>query len=566
MSTVHLPLAQSTSEESIDRDAIAGDLSKLITGQVRFRDHDRRLYSTDASIFQVEPIGVVVPANVEEAATVLKYCADRNIPVLPRGGGTSLAGQCTSRAVVIDLSALCRRVLSIDVAKRIAHVEAGITVDEVSRVLAREKTNLFYAPDPATSAQAAIGGTIGNNAAGARSIRYGRTSENVAGVDVVLSSGERTWLEPGAGRRDPIALRLARGVANVCIPHAAEIRDRFPKTIRRNAGYGLDMIVNQLVGGVRVEDLDLSPLICGSEGTLAMVVGAKLKLHPLPIGRGLSIAAFSSLNDAIDRVSAIVATRPTAVELIDDVVMEAALGNLATRPLVELLPKINGTIPRFVLYVEYTAEKSLDEIDTGFAALRAVCRDAPIAEYRDSDSLARAWTLRKAGEPLLHSISAKRKPQTFVEDNAIPLENLPRFVREFQQIVKRHNTTAAYWAHASVGVLHVRPLIDVHDPNDRMIMRSIAIEVADLARDCGGVMSGEHGDGRIRGPLLERFFGPRLMQVFRDVKEVFDPAGVLNPDDIVAPGKIESITQRLRILPDDREITVPHVETFFTYD
>lgn len=566
MSTVHLPQAQSESRESLDRDTIAADLSKLITGQVRFRDHDRRLYSTDASIFQVEPIGVVVPANVEEAATVLKYCADRKVAVLPRGGGTSLAGQCTSRAVVIDLSAMCRRVLSIDVANRITCVEAGITVDEVSRALAREKTNLFYAPDPATSAQAAIGGTIGNNAAGARSIRYGRTSENVAGVEVVLASGERTWLEPGAGRRDPVALRLARGVANVCIPLAGEIRQRFPKTIRRNAGYGLDMIVNQLVGGVRVEDLDLAPLICGSEGTLAMVVSAKLKLHPLPIARGLAIASFSSLDDAISRVSAIVETRPTAVELIDDVVLNAALENLGTRPLVDLLPTIDGAIPCFVLYVEYTAEQALNEIDVGFAALRAVCPAAPIVEYRDADSLARAWTLRKAGEPLLHSISAKRKPQTFVEDNAIPLENLPRFVREFQQIVKRHNTTAAYWAHASVGVLHVRPMIDVHDPNDRKIMQSIAIEVADLARDCGGVMSGEHGDGRIRGPLLERFFGPRIMQAFRDVKLVFDPAGVLNPDDIIAPGPIESITQRLRILPDNREIAVPTVDTFFTYD
>ncbi|CAN5713180.1 FAD-binding and (Fe-S)-binding domain-containing protein [soil metagenome] len=565
MSTVHLPAAD-TSPATFDRDQLATDLAKLISGPVKFRDHDRRLYSTDASIFQVEPIGVVVPANVDEAAAVLKYCADRRVPVLPRGGGTSLAGQCTSRAVVIDLSALCRRMLSIDSANRICQAEAGITIDEINRVLAREKTNLFYAPDPATIAQAALGGTIGNNAAGARSLRYGRTSENVAGVEVILASGERTWLEPGAGRRDPIALRLARGVARVCIPHAAEIRSRFPKTIRRNAGYGLDMIVNQLMSGVAVEDLDLSPLICGSEGTLAMVIAAKLKLHVLPIARGLAIASFSSLNDAVDRVSAIVATRPTAVELIDDVVLEAALGNLATRPLVDLLPRIDGAIPRFVLYVEYSAERSLDEIDTGFAALREVCPLAPIAEYRDADSLARAWTLRKSGEPLLHGISAKRKPQTFVEDNAIPLENLSRFVREFQEIVKRHDTTAAYWAHASVGVLHVRPMVDVHDPGDRKIMQSIAIEVADLARDCGGVMSGEHGDGRIRGPLLERFFGPQLMQAFRDVKEVFDPNNVLNPGNIVKPGPIESITQRLRILPADREVFVPDVDTFFTYE
>jgi len=314
-----LSLEVVSDHERLRTDAIASDLRALVRGEVRFDEHNRLLYATDASIYQVQPIGVIIPADADDVAAAIKYCNERRVPVLPRGGGTSLAGQCTNRAVVIDLSALCRRVLSIDVQNRSCRAEAGITIDELNRHLIANQTGLFYAPDPATVAQAALGGTIGNNAAGARSIRDGRTSENVLGVDVILASGERTTLESGAGRHDPIALRLASAVADVCRRNADEIRSRFPKTIRRNAGYGLDMILKQLDAGVAVEDLDLSGLICGSEGTLAVVTSAKLRLHPLPLARGLAIVSFVDLFQAIDTVAAIVATRPTAVELIDQV-------------------------------------------------------------------------------------------------------------------------------------------------------------------------------------------------------------------------------------------------------
>jgi FAD/FMN-containing dehydrogenase/Fe-S oxidoreductase len=552
-------------------DEIARDLSALLRGQVRFCHHDRMLYSTDASIYQVKPIGVIVPADADDVAATLRYCAERHIAVLPRGGGTSLAGQCTNEAVVIDLSALCRRVLSVDSEARTARVEAGTTIDALNQHLSDSRTGLFYAVDPATVSQAAIGGTIGNNAAGARSIRYGRTSENLAGVDVLLSDGLRVVLEPGAGRRDAIALQLARGVADTSLRHADDIRKRFPKTIRRNAGYGLDLMLAQLDRGVKVEDLDLSSLICGSEGTLAVVVTARLKLLPLPLARALAIVSFDSVEDAVDATNAIIATKPTAVELIDRVVLDAARGNLATAPLLELLPELDGNAPNAVVYVEYTAERSFAEIDEGFTSLsHALTRTRhSIAHYRDAESLNRAWTLRKSGEPLLHAISSGRKPHTFVEDNAIPLENLPRFVREFRRIVAAHGTTAAYWAHVSVGLLHVRPLVDVRDERDRAMMRQIAVEVADLARDCGGVMSGEHGDGRLRGPLLERFFGPRLVGAFAEVKRLFDPANILNPGDIVSAGPVESITQRLRVLPDPGlagAVRVPEADTYFTYD
>ena len=245
--------AAATTEDAALRQLVE-ELRRSIRGQVRFGVHDRALYSTDASPYQVMPLGVVVPADANDVAIVLERCSHHRIPVLPRGGGTSLAGQCTNRAVVIDLSAMHRRVLWADAEKRLCEAEAGVSVDELNRQLAKLAPGMLYAPDPATVAQATIGGCIGNNAAGARSIRYGRTSENVAAIDVLLPTGERLWLEPGAGRRNETAKRLALSVADVVTRYAALIRARFARTIRRNAGYGLDLILKQLDAGVEGEE------------------------------------------------------------------------------------------------------------------------------------------------------------------------------------------------------------------------------------------------------------------------------------------------------------------------
>ena len=550
---------------------LADALQGIVRGAVRFSDHDRLLYATDASIYQVTPLGVVTPLDSADIVALMRYCHAHRVPILPRGGGTSLAGQCVNEAVVIDCSPHLRRLLSVDVVGRTCEVEPGIGVDELNRQLVG--TGLFFAPDPATAAHCAIGGCIGNNAAGSRSIRYGRTSENVAAIELVLGTGEQLWLGPGAGQHDPIALRLAHGVAEICRDHAQLIRERFPKTLRRNAGYGLDLILQQLDAGVSEPDLDLTGLICGSEGTLGIVTRARLKLHPVLPARGLAIVSFATLEQAIDAVVPILRTEPTAIELLDDVVLSAARGNNACRNYLRLVPNIHGQPPEALLYIEFQGD-SRTEIDAGFARLHDLLASFPgsrgekheIATYVDPASMAQLWALRKAGEPLLHGMPGNRTPQTFVEDNAVPVEQLSRFVREFKQIVQRHGTQAAYYAHASVGVLHVRPMVDLHADADRAMMRSIAVEVADLARICGGVMSGEHGDGRIRGPLLERFYGPQLMAAFAEVKRLFDPNGILNPGNIVGAGSIESITQRLRTDEVLRTGTdLDRVETFFDY-
>ncbi len=455
-----------------DREALAADLECLAPGRVRFDRHNQMLYATDASIFQIEPIGVVLPQSIDELARIVAFCGQRGVAILPRGGGTSLAGQCTNRAVVIDYSNSCRQVLAMDSAGKTVHVEPGITVDELNRWLEEKGTGLFYAPDPATSAQASIGGCIGNNAAGARSIRYGRTSENVAALDVLLTGGERCWLEAGAGRRSETSLRLAKQVADLVLRYGPLIRHRFPKTMRRNAGYALDLVLAQLDRAVAIEDLDLTGLLCGSEGTLAVTLGAKLKLHPVPRSKGLAIVSFRSVADAIEATAPCVHTGACAVELLDDVVLAAARGNAqCVRYMEQVVPKIDGEYPAAVLYVEYQETGPMEQVQARFEQLRGTLSGAVMATYTDKANLASAWALRKAGEPLLHGLAGHRKPVTGVEDNAVPLENLVRFVKGFKEIVTKHGTKAAYYAHASVGVLHVRPLLDLHDPADRDHLR-----------------------------------------------------------------------------------------------
>jgi FAD/FMN-containing dehydrogenase/Fe-S oxidoreductase len=577
---------QSVPEARRELSELAGqdlrDLTAAVEGEVRAGLHDRMLYSTDASLYQVEPLAVVIPASVEDAVRAVEFCRGRRLPILPRGGGTSLAGQCVNRAVVVDFSARCRGIGEVDVAARRVMVEPGVTVDDLNDELTRRGTGLFFAPDPATSRQCNIGGCIGNNAAGGRSILYGRTSENLHGVRAALVAAREgpavsvVTLDRGAAGRDPLVRDVTLRVADVVRRHERLIRERFPKTIRRNAGYGLDMVLAQMDrAGARADadailrEVNLAHLLCGSEGTLAVTLQANLLLHPVPKAKGLAVIGFASLDEAIEATVPILGTGPSAVELLDDTVLNLAAANAEYRRYVDLMPKPEGEL-RAILYVEYFSPERREEIEAKFGELRTLVATqnatARMATYTDPKSMAAAWKLRKAGEPLLHGMPGDRKPITFVEDNAVPVENLARFVREFRAIVQRHGTNAAFWAHASVGVLHVRPFLDIHDEGDRRRVQEIAVEVADLARACGGVMSGEHGDGRVRGPLLERYFGPDLMAAFREIKAIFDPDNLLNPGNIVEPGPVASIVETLRVKPGSEFVHAPQVDTYFDYE
>jgi len=573
---MHRTTTQLGLADDLIREKHASTLASRIRGQVRFGRHDRMLYATDASIYQVEPLGVVIPADVADLREIIAYCAEHDLPMLPRGGGTSLAGQCVNRAVVIDCSSNCRAIVEVDESGRRCRVEPGITIDDLNDAIAG--TGLFFAPDPSTTKQANVGGCIGNNAAGTRSIKYGRTSESIQSLEVLLPSGEAVTLGPGepSAPRTGTQRRIAEGLIDICGRHAELIRERFPKTKRRNAGYALDMILAEIdrareAGAEPVDAINLAPIISGAEGTLGLVTQATLTLHTRPKAKGLAVIGFEDLDAAIECVEAILTLDPTAVELLDDLVISLARTNIEYRDYVLLMPQPKAGELLAVLYVEFFSEEGPEEIERKFDALEKLLDTLPqavnatLSRYTDSGAMDKALKLRKAGEPLLHAIPGNRKPLGFVEDNAVPVEKLAEFVQRFRAIVESHGTRAAFWAHASVGVLHVRPLLDPRDGEDRRRMEEIAVSVADLAKELGGVMSGEHGDGRVRGPLLERYFGPELMNAFREVKAIFDPKGLMNPGNIVEPQSIETIHETLRTRPHGENVRYADMETWFDY-
>ncbi len=546
-------------------------LAGAIEGEVRGGYHDRMLYATDASIYQIEPLGVVIPASAADVVKAARLASDHGLPMLPRGGGTSLAGQCTNRALVIDTSVHMTAIESVDTEARRCTVEPGITIDDLNAAI--EHTGLFFAPDPSTARQANVGGSIGNNAAGSHSVLYGRMAESVEAIEACLADGTVTRFE--AGSRDPAARTIAAKVVEITKEHRCLIRARFPKTPRRNAGYALDMVLDDIERAERegkdpLEVVNLAKLLCGSEGTLAMTLSAEMLLHPLPKAKGLVLLGFNDLDAAIAAVGPLLETKPSAIELVDDVIIDLALANRTHRASAEAMPMPSTGKLRGVLYVEYFAqsvEELRERLDSGVRVAAESDPTAGVERIEDHRAMAAAWALRKAGEPLLHGMVSNRKPVTFVEDNAVPVERLGEFVRRFRAIVEKHGTFAAFYAHASVGVLHVRPVLDPRDDADERKLHAISVEIADLAKELGGVMSGEHGDGRVRGPLLERFYGPELMDAFARVKAAFDPKGLLNPGNIVgAPADIETITQRTRISPEGDKVDVVNRDTYFDYE
>ena len=549
-----------------DRDdlwALLSAMTSHIEGEVRLGRHDRMLYATDASMYQVEPLGVVIPQSIRDAEAAIQFCLERRIPILPRGGGTSLAGQTVNRAVVIDFSAHCNRVLAIDPSSRTASVEPGVVLDALNRAAAAH--GLMFGPDVATSAHANIGGMIGNNSAGAHSILFGRTIDHVKALDVLLADGSRKRLQTHADERDVDIAKMTHGVVEVVNSIAAEIRKRFPKIVRRTGGYPLDAVLSQIESStLRTHDhVNLASLMCGAEGTLAVTLEATLKLVEAPARTGLALIAFESLDAALLAVPLILQTRPSAVELVDDVVIQAAGHNAEYRQYVELLPQMAGQRPKAVLYVEYFADDDA-ELSRCHAELTTVIGPSrPMQLHTSASDMARAWKLRRAGEPLLCALPGDRKPLTFIEDTAVDPAKLAAFVNDFRAMVERHGTTAAYYAHASVGCLHIRPMIDLRSIADRRRMTDIMREASDLVVRYGGAISGEHGIGRLRSSSVEPYFGREIADAFRTIKNLFDPRNLLNPGVFVEP---QAPDVHLRVEPQVHSpATVPEVETYFHY-
>ena len=522
-------------------------LSDTLAGEVRFDLYSKALYSTDASLYQIQPIGVVIPKNSQDIIKTVQIASEHNVPILPRGGGTSLAGQSVGEAIVLDMSKYMNQLLEVNVAESWARVQPGIVLDELNHKL--KPHGLMYAPDVATSSRANVGGTIGNNSAGSHSLIYGKTIDHVMSLDVVLSNADEITASPISLEKlevkkqgNTLEANIYRELCRICENNAAEIRKRYPRILRRVAGYNLDEFVKDAgskeVTPYRRDGCDenhpfsLTKILVGSEGTLATTVEATVNLVPVPNLTALCVVHFESLIAAMEAMQPILECNPTAVELIDKTILDMARGSLEFSRLTTFIQGEPAALLAVEFYGETEAslksqlerlEKLLKSAGFGYAFVRCLT----------DEEKSRVWETRKAGLGLLMGMKGDAKPVGFVEDAAVPIAHLPEYVRRFDEIVTAHDTTAAYYAHASVGLLHNRPIVNLKSETDIQKMHDIAREVRDLLLELEGAMSGEHGDGLVRSEWIESMFGPEIYQALTEVKKAFDPNNIMNPGKIV---------------------------------
>jgi len=563
---MHLEAAQSSQSKK--------SLATGMVGEVYFEDFDRSLYSTDASIYRIEPLAVVVPRTQADVAHAVRWAAEFGVPIIPRGSGTSLSGQSIGQGLVIDFSKWLNRILEIDVERRTARVEPGVVLDQLNAAAA--KHGLQFGPEVATSSRANLGGMIGNNSAGSRSILHGKTVDHVLALDVLLADGTPVRFEPKTAdeiraivSRDDALARVYREAARIARDERDEIIARFPRVLRRVSGYNLDELVPECRSGVRWPPLaeavraiehdrfpdapfNLARLIVGSEGTLATVTEALVHLVPAPAVRAIVVLEFDSLEASVGAVGEMLTFGPSAVEMLDGLIIELAAKNLEYK---HYLDFVVGR-PESLLIVEFAGDDMADvrhraeQLALRMQGWAGIARVLPAFDKAMCDHI---WACRKAALPLLMSIPGSRKPIAFVEDTAVDPSRLPEFVARFRRLIERHDTRGAFYGHASVGCLHIRPLLDCSRAEDVERIRAISAEVAELVQEFGGAMSGEHGDGLARSYLNERMFGPRIYQAFRALKRAFDPRHLMNPGKIVdAPGP----TENLRLGPSYRPISI----------
>ncbi|HEY0266534.1 MAG TPA: FAD-binding and (Fe-S)-binding domain-containing protein, partial [Rhizomicrobium sp.] len=516
--------------------ALARRLQAETEGEVLFDSGARGRYATDASIYQVMPVGVLVPKTARDVAAAIDIARDLKVPVLPRGAGTSQCGQTVGAALVIDNSKYRRAILDVDAVAATAKVEPGLVLDHLNAAL--KKHGLWYPVDVSTSAQATLGGMAGNNSCGSRSIAYGNMVHNVLGATAWLSDGEEVSFGPVAGLGGRAA-RIADFVRGLALANSADIKANWPKVLRRVAGYNLDIFDNQNARPYTGDgSVNLAHLLVGSEGTLAFTKDLTLKLSPLPRNKVLGVVNFTSFHAAMDSAQHIVKLGPSAVELVDRIMIELELSNPAFRPTMEtaLIGK-----PDAILLVEFSGDDKV-ELTRQLKNLTALMGDlglpGSVVEMADDTPQKNLWEVRKAGLNIMMSLKGDGKPVSFIEDCAVPLPYLAEYTAALTEVFARHGTHGTWYAHASVGTLHVRPILDMRR-GGALPMRAIAEEAGALVRKYKGAFSGEHGDGLCRGEWIAWQFGPRIDDAFRAIKRELDPVGLFAPNRIVDPPKMD---------------------------
>jgi len=511
--------------------AFLTDLRSQLRGEVSADPVTLGVYATDASIYQQIPGAVALPLDAEDTIAAVRCAAAHNVAIVPRGGGTGLAGQAIGEGVlIVDVSKHMNQVLEVNVEERWARVQPGVVRDEFNALVAQH--GLHFAPDPATGNRANFGGMIANNSSGTRSIRYGKTIDHVIGLTVVLSDGtvlELGELDPdeyreraAAETREGHILSRFREIINA---EREEILERYPKILRRCAGYMLDEFVH-------TDRWNVAKLISGSEGTLATILECRVNLTPLPQATCLVVAHFEDLLDSIRHVESILDYQPSAVEILDGTVVDLARNNLLTAPLCGF---IEGD-PQAILVIEFagdTPEQVTQQAQQMIADMSGHGIGYAWPLLTDKQTQADVWLVRKSGLGLMGKIRGDAKAQAFIEDAAVPVRVLPDYIGQVLDICRQHDTAVTMYAHASVGLIHVRPILSLKQADDIEKMKAIQEACFELVRGYGGSFSGEHGDGMVRAHFLERFYGPRIYEAFRQVKALFDPQGLMNPGKIV---------------------------------
>ena len=520
-------------------DELAQRLRGETEGEVRFDAASRGRYATDASIYQVMPVGVLVPKSDDDVAIALEIARELGAAVLPRGAGTSQCGQTTCAALVIDTSKHLRRVIEIDAERGTAVVEPGLVLDDLNAQL--KPLGLWFPVDVSTSAQATIGGMAGNNSCGSRSIRYGNMVHNVLGIAARLADGTEVDFGPVAeasGR----AAAIATFVRDLAHRHRGDIEARWPKVLRRVGGYSLDIFHPQSEKPYTDDgSVNLAHLLVGAEGTLAWSRELTLRLAPLPGAKVLGVVNFPTFRAAMQAAQRIVELGPTAVELVDRTMIDLALANPAFGPTMERA--LIGE-PAAILLVEFAGE-SPDALQQRLEELAELMGDlglhGSVVETVDAAAQKSLWEVRKAGLNIMMSLKGDGKPVSFIEDCAVPLVHLADYTDALSEVFTRHGTRGTWYAHASVGTLHVRPILDMRRDGATK-MRAIAEEASALVRKYKGAYSGEHGDGLCRGEWIAWQFGPALTDAFAAIKNVLDPEGLFAPGRIVDPPRMDDGT------------------------
>jgi FAD/FMN-containing dehydrogenase/Fe-S oxidoreductase len=530
-------------------------LRGLIKGDVRFDTGSRLLYSTDASMYQVEPVGVVIPRDADDVQAALTLASRHGVAILSRGGGTSLTGQTVNHALVLDFSRYMNEILEVNREEKWARVQPGVVQDELNHHV--RPLGLLFGPDTSTSNRATVGGMLGNNSGGSHSIAWGLTVDHVIEMTVLLSDGSQAVFGEITPEAFEAKCRLAtlegaiyRETARLRDTYADEIRARYPAQWRRVAGYNLNELVgvsvrpHSLAGGGNAapRPFSMARLITGSEGTFVTVLEAKMRLVDRPKHTGLAVIHYRDIQEALECSQSILESGPYAVELTDKLILDLARGNIEQS---KRMGFVQGD-PAAILIVEYAGDTA-DEVRAKVEALEAR-RGRERFGYAATVTLdpreqGEIWKLRKAGLGLLFGIHGDAKPLAFVEDTAVQPKDLAKFVARFREIFARHEVAGAYYGHCSVGCLHIRPAINLKTARGLEQVRQIADEITDLVVEFNGTISSEHGDGRARSPFLERMYGPRIMGAFRELKRAFDPDNRLNPGNIV--GRTD-VTESLR--------------------